>query len=134
MNLPVVIAVPILGFVIILISVGICCFFFIRYRRKRVRRQRYQDQLYSQWNDTTLGTPKQSQAGWGWADNYGQAGGYSDHDPAMHGAAAGYGYGPGFGFVDSDGNGGQVGYEYSKAGVQQEVTETRVGEPRPAGG
>lgn len=44
----------------------------------------------------------------------------------MHGAAAGYGYGPGFGFVDSDGNGRQVGYEYSKAGVQQDVTETRV--------
>lgn len=41
----------------------------------------------------------------------------------MHG---GYGNGPGFGFVDSDGNGRQVGYEYSKAGVQQGVNETSV--------
>lgn len=41
----------------------------------------------------------------------------------MHG---GYGYGPGFGFVDGNGNASQVGYEYNKAGVQQEVSETRT--------
>lgn len=125
-NLPVVIAIPILGFVIILIAVGVCCFFFIRYRRKRARRAHHQDHLYNRWNDTTITTPKQS----GWPDAYGQEqGGYSDADPHMHVATnAGYGYGPGFGFVDRDGSGGQIGYggEYSKGGVQQEITETTV--------
>lgn len=126
-NLPVVIAVPILGFVIILIAVGVCCFFFIRWRRKRARRDRYQNHLYNRWNDTTISTPKQN----GWPDAYGlPQGGYSDADPHMYGATnAGYGYGPGFGFVDRDGSGGQVGYgrDHSKGGVQQEITEAVLG-------
>lgn len=91
-----------MGFVIILLSLGLCWFFFLSYRRKRE-----QSDL---WKDPN---------GWGWPS------GYSDQDPHVQGAAAaGYGYGPGFGFVDSDGSGQQVGY--SKAGAHQEVTETRT--------
>ncbi|OQD70546.1 hypothetical protein PENDEC_c022G06356 [Penicillium decumbens] len=120
-NLGVVIALPVLGFIIILIALGTCCFFFIRYRRKRVRRDRYQSHLYDRWNDTTISTPKQNQ-GWVWA---GQPG-YSDNDNAAHG----YGQGQGFGFVDNDGRGHEVGYGYdhSKAGFQQDINEA----PLPA--
>lgn len=119
-NLGVVIALPILGFIIILVSLGTCCFFFIRHRRKRVRRNRYQSHLYDRWNDTTITTPKHNQGGWGWA---GQPG-YSDDDQAAAAAAAD-GYGHGFGFVDNDGRGHEVGYghDYSKAGFQQEISE-----------
>lgn len=105
-NLGEVVGLPIMGFVIILLSLGLCWFFFLSYRRKRALREREQSGL---WKDPN---------GWGWP------GGYSDQDAHVQGAAAGYGYGPGFGFVDSDGSGQEVGY--SKAGAQQEVTETRT--------
>lgn len=124
-NLGVVVALPILGFVVILIALAGCCFFFIRWRRKRVRRNRYQSHLYDRWNDTTISTPKQSPNGWAWADPNVQ-GGYTDTSHQMHAAAAGYGYGPGFGFVDNDGRSHEVGYghDYSKTAFQQEITET----------
>lgn len=128
-NLGMVIALPILGFIIILVVLGTCCFFFIRYRRKRVRRNRYQSHLYERWNDTSITTPRQSQGAWGWA---GQPG-YSDNDQA---AAAGYGYGNGFGFVDNDGRGHEVGYghDYSKAGYEQEINEAPLpGQPGATG-
>ncbi|KAJ5579875.1 uncharacterized protein N7459_005860 [Penicillium hispanicum] len=118
-NLGLVIAVPVVGFVILLCGVGGCCFFFIRWRRKRARRNRFSNHLYARWHDTTISTPTQAQSGWA--------------DPQMH--AAGYGYGPGFGFTDSDGSHHQVGYGYgyghpgqetSKSGFEQEIMETQT--------
>ncbi|KAJ5128794.1 hypothetical protein N7448_002507 [Penicillium atrosanguineum] len=128
-NLGVVIALPILGFIIILIALATCCFFFIRYRRKRVRRNRYQSHLYERWNDTTIGTPQQSQGVWGWA---GQPA-YSDNDQA----AAAYGYGSGFGFVDNDGHAREVGYGYdhsqTKTGFQHGISEAPLPQTGPPG-
>lgn len=122
-----VIGLPILGFIIILIALATCCFFFIRYRRKRVRRNRYQSHLYERWNDTTIGTPRQNQGAWGWA---GQSA-YSDHDQAA-GATAAYGHGLGFGFVDNDGQAHDVGYGYdhsqAKTGFQHGVSEAPFSE------
>jgi hypothetical protein len=123
-NLGLVVAVPVVGFIVILILLGTCCFFFIRHRRKRVRGNRYQSHLYERWNEANYGTPPQNQGVWGWA---GQPA-YSDNDQAAAAAAAyGYGQGPGFGFVDNDGQAREVGYGYdhshSKAGFQQEISE-----------
>lgn len=84
-NLTLVIALPILGFVLLVCGTVLCCFFFIRRRRKRARRQRQSSHLYARWNDTTISTP--SRQSW---------------DPHAH---AQYAYGTGFGFVDADGRG-----------------------------
>ncbi|KAJ5090639.1 hypothetical protein N7532_009323 [Penicillium argentinense] len=84
-NLGLVIALPVLGFVIILIGLGTCCFFFIRYRRKRTRRGRHQNHM---WNV--------QQRSWA----------------AEEMNAMGLGRGDGFGFVDY-GRGHQAGYGYS---------------------
>jgi hypothetical protein len=115
-NLGVVIAVPIVGFIIIVCSLGACCFFFIRWRRKSVGRGRYQDHLYARWNDTSISTPQQAQGGWG-SPHQMHAAGYGMHDP---------GYGSGFGFTESDGQSHAVGYghDYSKTGYSYELTET----------
>ncbi|KAF3387103.1 hypothetical protein F1880_000817 [Penicillium rolfsii] len=115
-NLGVVIAVPIVGFIIILCSLGVCCFFFIRWRRKSVRRGRYQDHLYARWNDTSISTPPQAQGGWG-SPLQMHAAGYGTHDP---------GYGPGFGFTDNHVQSHVSGYgnDYSKNTYSYELTET----------
>ncbi|OOQ84853.1 hypothetical protein PEBR_28555 [Penicillium brasilianum] len=115
-NLGVVIAVPIVGFIIILCSLGACCFFFIRWRRKSVGRGRYQDHLYARWHDTSISTPQQVQGGWGSPQQM-HAAGYGTYDP---------GYGPGFGFTDNNGQSHAVGYghDYSKTPYSYELTET----------
>lgn len=89
-NLPLVIALPIIGFVIILIGLGVCCFFFIRWRRKRTRRGRHQSHMW--------GLPGRNQQSWAAEEMY----------------AAGFGGGVshGLGFVDTDGRGHEVGYGY----------------------
>ncbi|CAG8281642.1 unnamed protein product [Penicillium salamii] len=84
-NLGVVIAVPIVGFLLILVSLTICCFFFIRHRRKKARRTRQSGQMYNRWND-----PNGQ-----WAEQY---------------ASGGHGYGPGLGFMDNDGRGQELPY------------------------
>ncbi|KAJ5764551.1 hypothetical protein N7533_003232 [Penicillium manginii] len=125
-SLALVIALPIIGFLIILIGLAVCCFFFIRSRRKRNNRGRHQ----SMWN-----TPQSNQRSWAAEEMY----------------AAGFGGGVshGLGFVDTDGRGHEVGYgydysdqpsashqhfpqqyadhtsysEYSKGAAQQQITE-----------
>jgi hypothetical protein len=112
-NLGVVIALPILGFIIVVCSLGTCCFFFIRWRRKSVGRGRYHDHLYARWNDTSISTPQQVQGGWGSPQQM-HAAGYST-----------YQYGPGFGFTDDVHNqAGGYGHEYSKTQYSYELTET----------
>lgn len=110
-NLGIVIALPILGFIIILLGLGACCFFFVRYRRKRVRETRMTNHLYARWNDTTISTPKQESGGWPEA-----------HNPYAAGA---YNAGHGLGFVDNDGRGHEVGYgcDYSKQELSQGISE-----------
>lgn len=82
-NLPLVIALPILAFVIVVCGTTLCCFFFIRWRRKRARKQRQSSHLYARWNDTTISTPAH-----GWDSQYA----------------------PGLGFTDSDGREQHVGF------------------------
>ncbi|KAJ5175205.1 uncharacterized protein N7482_001082 [Penicillium canariense] len=115
-NLGVVIGLPIMGFFIILCSLGACCFFFIRWQRKRVGRGRYQDHLYARWNDTSISTPQQAQGGWGSPQQM-HAAGYGAYDP---------GYGPGFGFTDNDGQSREVGYghDYSQFAYSPAITES----------
>ncbi|KAJ5895171.1 hypothetical protein N7495_006862 [Penicillium taxi] len=107
-NLGLVIAVPVIGFIIILIALGTCCFFFIRWRRRRHRKQRYQSHQYPICMDPS----QAAQHGW---DNQEQM--YAQ----MHAAAA-----AGFVFVDSDGHPQDPGYghELLKIPVQQDITET----------
>ena len=84
------IAVPIVGFLVVLCSVTICCFFFIRHRRKKARRTHQTGHhMYNRWNDSSNG----QQA---WAERQ-----Y---------AAGGYGYGSGMGFMDNDGRGQELAY------------------------
>ncbi|KAI9931007.1 hypothetical protein ASPWEDRAFT_102057 [Aspergillus wentii DTO 134E9] len=103
-NLALVIALPIMGFVILVGASAMCCFFFIRWRRREARRKRHSDHLHARWHDTTITTP----GNWGeYPQEYPhQQGMYS---PAMYPG----GYGPGFGFVDTDGHGQNVGYAKS---------------------
>ena len=98
-NLTLVIALPILGFVILVCGTTLCCFFFIRWRRKRARKQRQSSHLYARWNDTTISTPSRG-----------------DWDPQ-------YGMGQGFGFADNDGREQDVGF--AKPGFV-EVTEPAI--------
>ncbi|KAJ5108078.1 hypothetical protein N7456_004753 [Penicillium angulare] len=42
-NLGLVIAVPVLAFIIICLGIGTCCFFYIRYRRRKSRQNRFQN-------------------------------------------------------------------------------------------
>jgi hypothetical protein len=98
-NLGVVIAIPIIGFIIILIGLATCCFFFIRWRRKRTRRGRHQSHMWNRWNDPTGNTPGQGQRSWAAEEMY--AAGFG-----------GGGGGHGLGFVDTDGRGHEVGYGY----------------------
>ncbi|KAK1142862.1 hypothetical protein N8T08_007296 [Aspergillus melleus] len=98
-NLALVIALPILGFVILLCTLAVGCFFFIRWRRRKARKERASGHLHARWNDTTISTPAH-----GWVQ-YQQ---YQDmYSPAIqqqgYGAVQGAGAGGGFGFVDSDG-------------------------------
>ncbi|KAJ5610559.1 hypothetical protein N7510_007278 [Penicillium lagena] len=114
-NLPLVIAVPIVGFLILVGSLAGCCFCFIRWRRKRVRGKRMSNHLYDRWNDTSISTPVYAQGGWG----------------EQQAQGPGYGSG-GLGFVDSNGQAQAVGYsEYypqyqqqQKKGFSQEIAET----------
>lgn len=129
-NLGLVIALPVLGFVIILIGLGVCCFFFIRWRRKRTRRGRHQSHMWNRWNDPTITSPTRNQQSWAAEE--------------MHAAGFGGGVSHGLGFVDTDGRGHEVGYgydysdqihspqqyadhtsysSYSKAGAQQQISE-----------
>ncbi|KAI9367154.1 hypothetical protein BJX61DRAFT_347599 [Aspergillus egyptiacus] len=109
-NLALVIAMPILGFIIILCLLALGCFFFIRSRRKKARRVRQPGYLHARWNDTSISTPQ-------WAMEYpAQAPGM--YGPAIYSPQAVYSPQPeysnapgfGFGFVDTDGRGSEVGY------------------------
>ncbi|KAJ5333597.1 uncharacterized protein N7506_007380 [Penicillium brevicompactum] len=96
LNLGVVIAVPIVGFLLILCSLTICCFFFIRHRRKKARRTgQTGHHMYN--NDS-------SNAQQAWAERQ-----Y---------AAGGYGYGFGMGFMDNDGRGQELAYGHSTSDQQ----------------
>ncbi|KAL4984027.1 hypothetical protein BDW68DRAFT_190803 [Aspergillus falconensis] len=105
-NLALIIAMPILGFVILLCILALGCFFFIRSRRKKARRLRQPAHLHARWNDTGISTPQ-------WAMEYpAQAQGiygpavYSPQPHPEYAQSPGFG----FGFVDNDGRGQEVGY------------------------
>ncbi|KAJ5142835.1 uncharacterized protein N7515_001622 [Penicillium bovifimosum] len=98
LNLGVVIAVPIVGFLILICSITICCIFFIRHRRKKNRRTR-RSSAYNRWNDLN-GAQQQP-----WTDS------------PIHGAA-GHGYGSGFVFVDNDGRGQELPYGHGHSQQQ----------------
>ncbi|KKK17445.1 hypothetical protein ARAM_001070 [Aspergillus rambellii] len=93
-----IIALPILGFVVLLCVLAISCFFFIRARRKKIRKMRQPGHLHAGWNHPGSGAPQ-------WATEYpAQAQG-------MYGPAVYY---PepmnGVVFVDADGRPQEVGY------------------------
>ncbi|KAL4770434.1 hypothetical protein BDW60DRAFT_218096 [Aspergillus nidulans var. acristatus] len=105
-NLALIIAMPILGFVILLCILALGCFFFIRSRRKKARRLRQPAHLHARWNDTGISTPQ-------WAVEYpAQAQGM--YGPAVYSPQPHHGYaqspGFGFGFIDNDGRAQEVGY------------------------
>ncbi|CAG7923771.1 unnamed protein product [Penicillium olsonii] len=97
LNLGVVIAVPIVGFLLILITLTICCFFFVRHRRRKARRTRQSGHtMYNNWNSPSNG----QQA---WAEQH---------------ATGAYGYGAGLGFMDNDGRGQELPYGHGSPDQQ----------------
>ncbi|KAJ5659353.1 hypothetical protein N7507_005804 [Penicillium longicatenatum] len=122
-NLGLVIALPVLAFIIICLGIGSCCFFYIRYRRKRTRQNRYQDHLYARYNDTTISTPMHGHGDW----NQQQM--YSDYQEFAQMHAAGYGQHEGF-----NAQYGQAHEMYGlkpKQDIQPQATEINVAVPHP---
>lgn len=119
-NLALIIAMPILGFVILLCLLALGCFFFIRSRRKKARRLRQSGHLHARWNDTGISTPQWAMEHPYPAQAQGMQGMYPPQN-AMYSPQAMYtssqpeyvpgsGPGSGFGFVDNDGRGHEVGF------------------------
>ncbi|KAK4862502.1 hypothetical protein LT330_002635 [Penicillium expansum] len=94
-DLGVVIAVPVIGFLILVASIAICCYFFIRHRRKKARRNRHTVNPYNHWNGASPISAQQQQQAWA--------------EQQMYNSGA-YGHGAGFGFVDNDGRGQELAY------------------------
>ncbi|GIJ82243.1 hypothetical protein Asppvi_000749 [Aspergillus pseudoviridinutans] len=113
-HLALIIALPILGFVILICILAVGCFFFIRWRRKQARKNRRSDHLHARWNDTTISTPAHG----AWADPA-KNGMYSQ---PMHHPGSGHG----FNFVDTDGRTQEVGFSKSN---YVEITESPVTVP-----
>ncbi|GFF29014.1 mediator of RNA polymerase II transcription subunit 8 [Aspergillus udagawae] len=113
-HLALIIALPILGFVILICILAVGCFFFIRWRRKQARKHRRSDHLHARWNDTTISTPAHG----AWADpaNNGM------YSQPMHHPGSGHG----FNFVDTDGRTQEVGFSKSN---YVEITESPVTVP-----
>ncbi|GFG00449.1 hypothetical protein IFM61392_01390 [Aspergillus lentulus] len=110
-RLALIIALPILGFVILICILAVGCFFFIRWRRKQARKNRRSDHLHARWNDTTISTPAHG----AWAD------------PAMYSQPMHHpGSGHGFNFVDTDGRAQEVGFSKSN---YVEINESPVTVP-----
>ncbi|CAI7659029.1 unnamed protein product [Penicillium crustosum] len=103
LDLGVVIAVPIVGFLILVSSLALCCFFFIRHRRKKTRRNRQTVNPYNHWNGASP-TSAQQQA---WAEQQ------------MYNSG-GYGHRSGFGFVDNDGRGQELAYGHHNQHYQNQ--------------
>ncbi|CAI7663438.1 unnamed protein product [Penicillium glandicola] len=112
LNLGLVIAVPIVGFLLILASLAICCFFFIRHRRKKTNRTRQSPHVFNQWNNGSPISAQQQQQAWAEQQMYN----------------SGYGHGLGFGFMDNDGRGQELAYahaqdqQYQNQQYQQQFT------------
>ncbi|OJJ89260.1 uncharacterized protein ASPGLDRAFT_116203 [Aspergillus glaucus CBS 516.65] len=97
-NLPLVIAVPIVGFIVLVCALSVCCFFCIRHRRKKSK-AREEREFHEQWNTMALASP--GPGAWGQ---------YPAQAPVMSPAVwgyGGYGYGPGVAYSDNNVNGGQ---------------------------
>lgn len=110
-NLAVVIAIPILAFIIVVCALTVCCFFFVRHRRKKARQLREEREL------------NRFHAGWGGHPHaHALAQGQVQQDAYDPAAAVGmhhpYAYGSG---------GVGAGYGYGKQ--QAHVTETGVAAP-----
>lgn len=97
-NLTLIIALPIVGFIILLCATCVGCFFLIRYRRKKARARGHSQHLHARWNDTTISTP--GQANWGELSPY--------HSPTNH-AVGSSAFGTGFDF-DYNGRREDVGF------------------------
>ena len=107
-NLPLVIAVPIIGFIVLVCALSVCCFFCIRHRRKKSK-AREEKEFHEQWNTMALASP--GPGAWGQ---------YPAQAPVMSPAVwgyGGYGYGPGVAYSDDNLNGGQgQGVGFAKSG------------------
>ncbi|KAL2216717.1 hypothetical protein M432DRAFT_76720 [Thermoascus aurantiacus ATCC 26904] len=97
-NLTLIVALPIVGFIILLCATCVGCFFLIRYRRKKARARGHSQHLHARWNDTTISTP--GQANWGELSPY--------HSPTNH-AVGSPAFGTGFDF-DYNGRREDVGF------------------------
>lgn len=115
MNLPVVIAVPIVCFVVAVCAIIVGCIFFIRHRRKKARKQQELDQLRAMGAYMPAWAQYPIQAGMPMQE-------YPTTTPAAYtpGYAPGYGYGygpgpgAGFSFMDNDGHGQAQDLEFAK--------------------
>ncbi|EFR05399.1 hypothetical protein MGYG_08411 [Nannizzia gypsea CBS 118893] len=56
-NLILVIVLPIVGFLLFGTALAVGCFFYIRNRRRRARRESQSSSLHERWNDTSIMTP-----------------------------------------------------------------------------
>lgn len=123
-NLPVVIAVPIVCFIVLVCALSVCCFFCIRHRRKKAK-AREEREFHEQWNTMALASP--GPGAWGQ---------YPAQVPVISPAVwgyGGYGYGPGVAFSDNNVNDGQAqGVGFAKSDfdtIQPAVTVTSSSTP-----
>ncbi|KAJ5824155.1 hypothetical protein N7447_006495 [Penicillium robsamsonii] len=102
LNLGVVIAVPIVGFLILVTALTVCCFFFVRHRRRKVGRSRQSPQMYNRWHEASGASPTSAQLQQQvWAEQQ------------MYNSGV-YGHGLGFGFIDNDGRGQELAYGHAQ--------------------
>lgn len=90
-NLAVVIAIPILAFVIVVCALTVCCFFFVRHRRKKARQLREERELnrfHAGWSHHHSLAQAQAQV----PDGYDPAAAVGMHHPYAYGSG-GVGYG-----------------------------------------
>jgi hypothetical protein len=56
-NLILIIVLPIVGFLMLLLCLCVGCFFLVRHRRRRAKRETHSEYLHDRWNDTSIITP-----------------------------------------------------------------------------
>jgi hypothetical protein len=56
-NLVLIIVLPIVGFLMLLLCLCVGCFFLVRHRRRRAKRETHSEYLHDRWNDTSIITP-----------------------------------------------------------------------------
>ncbi|KAJ5480768.1 hypothetical protein N7539_006662 [Penicillium diatomitis] len=124
-NLGIVIAIPIVGFLILVLGLAGCCYFFIRWRRRRrAGRGRRQNPPFDMWHDPSHLQPQQGPGGAGYSPQM--------YSTGYTGQAQNPEYGPGFGISFASGHGqGHSPSDEAKNSYSYELRETSPSDLHP---